>query len=331
MFQLTRLGLTLTAVSNCWLMIFLAVYVEPDSHCNPWLRSAAALPLWLALLLAAVVAAGLHAYGAALNDLLDVRRDRMFHPRRPLPSGRLSVQGAVIAAVIGLLGATIAALALGTGPVLVCLLVAAATLFYNATGKYLPATGIVTLGLIRMVGMFLPNPVLGFAWPIVLAMTHVIVCATVVYHIGGKRPRLQPPEQWGIAAGWAFWTLVLIGWMGWRDGLHLADHPRAWIGPAVAALLFALASLWLVRWAQRRGAGAAALRSFYGSVAGAWLIVYDLTWLLSAGLWWQGLVHAGLLVLACGAMGTLWLADLSPKHKATFGVSGEAREKALGT
>jgi len=294
-------------------MIFLAVYVEPPSKCTPSLRGG--LPLWLALLLGAVAAAGLHAYGTALNDLLDVRRDRVLHPRRPLPSGAMSVQHAVITAVLGLLTATLAALALGTGPVLVCLLVAVAILFYNVTGKHLPAIGIVTLGLIRTVGMFLPNPVLGFAWPIVLAMTHVIICATVVYHVGAKRPRLQPGEQWGIASGWAFWILVLVGWMGWRDGLQMNDIPRVWIGPMVAALLFAVASRRLLRWARKQGADGAVLRLMYGSVAGAWLIVYDLTWLLSAGLWIQGFVHVGLLVLACAAMFSLWSSEVSIASK----------------
>jgi len=205
-------------------------------------------------------------------------------------------------AVLCLLVAILAAVAMGTGPVLVCLLTAAGILFYNLTGKHLPATGIVMLGLIRMVGMFIPNPQLGFAWPVVLAMTHTTFAAAVVYRLEDKRPRLRPSERGGIFAGWAFWTLVLLGWMSVFDGMNLPNEPLVWVGPAVAAAIFAAGSWAFLYRAQRRPGGRTALAGYYARGSTAWLVAYDATWLLSSGQWWPGILHLALLATACASV-----------------------------
>jgi len=67
-------------------------------------------PLSLPLALAAAAAAAFTAGGNALNDVYDVETDRVNHPERPLPSGRLTTRGArTFAAAAFLAAAGIAA------------------------------------------------------------------------------------------------------------------------------------------------------------------------------------------------------------------------------
>ena len=54
------------------------------------------LPLWAALLAAAVIGSGLFGFAAGMNDLLDVRRDHTFQRNRPLSTGRLTTAQATL-------------------------------------------------------------------------------------------------------------------------------------------------------------------------------------------------------------------------------------------
>jgi geranylgeranylglycerol-phosphate geranylgeranyltransferase len=72
--------------------------------------------------------------GFALNDYCDVERDRVNHPHRAIPSGRLSPWVALVAGIVLLLGATAAAVYAGGGPLQLGLftLTLAGVLHYNA-------------------------------------------------------------------------------------------------------------------------------------------------------------------------------------------------------
>jgi hypothetical protein len=297
--QLTRLALVFTAVSNSWLMIFLAYGLEPQTRRNTGLLQD--YPLWAFLILGAAVAAGLHTYGIALNDLLDARYDRLFSPHRPLAAGRVGQNTAVVLCVGSLLLASTAAIFMGKASTLLFLLAAALVLFYNLLGKFVPAAGILIVGAVRALNMILPNPDLSFAWPVWVTMTHVVACWTIAYQIEGKRPRLQP-ASWGlVCGGWGIGTLLLLYWSD-RTPSPAAGHHALWLGPVLAAAAFALAALMTLRRAgaggrTRHDAGAAFLR-----LALLWLIVYDAAWLAGAGLYVQALTHLGLLALAYGSM-----------------------------
>ncbi|MEX0775893.1 MAG: UbiA family prenyltransferase [Phycisphaeraceae bacterium] len=297
--QLTRLTLAFTAVSNVWLMIFLATGLETQiggaGRVNP---SLADKPLALVLLLGMVVAVGLHSYGMALNDMLDARHDRMFSPHRPIAAGRISIRTGVAVAVLSLLLALLGAVLLGQIATFLCLLAAACILFFNGMGKYLPAMGILSLGLVRVLLMFLANPHAGFLWPVWVAMTHLMLCWAVAYRLEGKRPRLAAQQAWLLCAGWAGMSVLLLAWMRFRGGLVVADRPGLWIGAVVAGALFAIVTAMLLRpigqgLRQRRQAGSAFLRA-----ALLWLIAYDAGWLLGAGLYGPGIIHLALLAVA---------------------------------
>jgi hypothetical protein len=300
--ELARPELVCAAVSNSWMIVILSRHWGQ----NPTLE---AMPLWLAMLLAAVVSAGLAVYAMAINDLLDVRHDRVFARHRPLPAGRLALTTAVVVATVALLAALLAAAFLDRASILLCLLAASGILFYNTTGKFLPATGVVTLGLICAVNMLIPAPLLGFTWPVWLAMTHVMGCAALVHHQSGKRPRLLGDHWWVPWAGWAFWTLALMGVMSYRNALWLHGQPNIWVGPLLAVALFAV----LVRRAMIVGSRLPMRdRREYarrqGRLAVLWLIAYDAGWVFGAGLHVQGVLFAALFV---GAWASIhWLASL---------------------
>ena len=79
-----RAGLQITRPQNC-VITFASVLM------GGWLGvHALPAPLWIAALSAAAVMAG----GNALNDLWDLESDRVNHPHRPLPSGRLTPRAA---------------------------------------------------------------------------------------------------------------------------------------------------------------------------------------------------------------------------------------------
>ncbi|MEM1447230.1 MAG: hypothetical protein AAGF84_14315, partial [Planctomycetota bacterium] len=316
---MTRLGLVLSVVSGGWLMTYLAMAVEPAARRNPELE---ALGLGWSLLAAAGAALGLGVCAVALNDVLDRRQDRAMgwaagayvsggdggNPAaasggasggelddKPVATGRVSVQSATAVAVGALLVAVLSAGLLGVTSLRLAVLLAAGVLFYNFAGRFVPAVGIVTLGLLHGLALALPNPDAGFAWPVLLTMTHVMGCGLVRHHLENKRPRLRPRDVWGVLLGWGFWSLTVVLLINTR---REAGEPMVggeiWIGPAVAVVGFLLSAAWALR-ERPHGQpprlavvlGAAGPRRFRRLSIG-WLVVYDAAWLWSAGLWWQG-------------------------------------------
>lgn len=294
--ELVRPDFVAAMVSGQWLMVFLAFYIEPEARRNPALSS---LGFAAALGLSAVVAGGLAVFMLALNDVLDARHDRAFAPTRPIPSGKITQRLALSLAMAGLLSALGASVAFGPVSVEISLATAGAIVFYNVAGRFVPAVGIVTLGLVLGLMMVIPNPRLAFAWPIMLTMTHVIATATLRYFLAGKRPRLTAINGWGICVGWAFWILVVLALIRVRDGQAIRHHlGLIWIGPALAVTGFSLVA-WLMLGPTSLAPGARrATAARFTKLAAAGLIVFEASWLLSAGFLWQAGLVLSLLILA---------------------------------
>ena len=307
-----RTPLVFAAISNVWLMMWLARDgLEPVAQVN---RALLELPLGLLLALTAVLAAGLHCYGSALNDALDARHDRLFHPYRPLPRGVVGTSRVVILAMCCLLGALLAAVMLGPATVVLSITVALLALFYNTVGKFVPAIAFVTLGLIRAGLMFAPNPGLTFIWPIWLAMTHVIACMAIAHDLQGKRPPLSGSQIWPLTAGWVFWTMALIVWMG-VHGQALPEHlVWMWVVPAMPAIVFAVITWFIVERAAGESRRARRQRgNRFAHLAILWLILYDAGWLFGAGLILQGWLHLALFIVAIGGSRLLGSQRLAPE------------------
>jgi 4-hydroxybenzoate polyprenyltransferase len=292
--HLTRVTTAFAVVANTWFVILWTRANAPN-------EGAAALtgPLWPLLAGGALLGVGLYAFGMTINDILDVRRDRLMRPRRPLAAGQVSMDAAVSLVVITLIAAVLGATAFGVGAVLLTLVLCGAILAYNAAGKFIPAIGLVILGLIYAGHMMIPNIGLRFLWPVWLVMTHALVVRAITHRMARRVPRIT--RRAGVAAvvGWAFWSGVIL-WLQWRRtaGAGLWPgwvNPWAWVWPAALAALFALVSY---RKVLRFGPGARSAEKMerYGAL---WLALYACGWLFGtdhtdAGLVLLGLAAAGL-------------------------------------
>ncbi len=304
-----------SALSSVWLMLFLARTIENQDTVSSTLTD---LSLPILMVISGLVAVGLSIYGLAINDIIDAERDKDFGPERPIAAGAITRHTGLFLAVVGLVGALCASVWLGKVAVLIAGSAAVFVLFYDLAGKFLPALGIVTLGLIRILIMLTPNPLMQFGWPIWLTMTHVVVVATLAYVLMGKRPRLTGTHFWGICLGWSFWSMVLIGWMRWRDPDVLSYNPgpkvgQTWLLPALVGAAFFVAGWWTLRHKmrplpRRREAGAR-----FMALGTLWLILYDAAWLLALGLYKQAAVI--LVLFAC-------VVALSFSLRALVGLSG---------
>jgi len=303
--QVARPVLALAAVSNIWLVVLWQAMVERTGP-------AATLGLARALGLAAGAAVGLHVFGACLNDVLDLRRDRLFAPHRPIPSRRVTLTHVTVTALAALLLSLFCAVGLGRLSVMVALGCAALILGYDAAGKHLPAVGLLLLGLIRVTLMAVGGPALGFVWPMWLDMTHVIVVAGLVHRLQRKRPYLASPELWIVAAGWTFLTLGMIVWMAERGALAPEGMPWLWTGPIAAGVVALGAGAAVLRWRPSDAWAGQVL--WRGGVA--WMIVYDGSWFLASGQWRAAAMFGGLgLLLLVAIRGDAWVRLVSDRSE----------------
>ncbi|MCC6683011.1 MAG: hypothetical protein IT445_19090 [Phycisphaeraceae bacterium] len=261
-----RFDLLAAAVGSLWMMLWLAPAVEPAERINPALVKLG--PAW-SMLLAVVVAAGLvqgHLW--------------MGHARRGGRPGMAALLAAVAAAMMfGQAGGLLAAL------------VAAGIVMHNVAGRFLPAVGIVTAGLMVSATMAIVNPQLGFGHPIALAMTHVMGCAALLHVYERRRPALGTESGVLIGMGWAFWILLGVSLIGQRRATITVsvEYALMWLWPMSALLAWIVLAAWMVR----RRVAAAILRR----AATLWLLVYAAGWLLGAGQTSYALVMLGILVL----------------------------------
>jgi len=305
-FQLTRLSLAFGAVCELWLVTLLT-RADPRYVHLPVYH----MPLWKALFATGLVAIGLFAFAASLNDLLDIRHDRQFSPERPLAAGRIRTSSAAMVSFAALMMAVVAASVLGEAALVLTVAVAAAILFYDAIGKHIPSVGIVTIGLAHAANMFIPNWTMTFTLPVWWSMSHAVAIAASVHRIEDKRPYFGMRRILSLVAAWLFWSAVLLGggafssagsaggfWPRISRGDQLVGSgPIGLVWPVLALAAFLL----LVR-AKVAGhpgpVGSEKLRR-YGAM---WQAVYAAAWLMAAGLHAEALGMAVLAVAGLVAM-----------------------------
>jgi 4-hydroxybenzoate polyprenyltransferase len=237
---------------------------------------------WERVVLVALISIGLYAYGMALNDIIDRRRDRQLASHRPLPSGRIALATAHV--ICGLL--FLIALASGfiyarrTGvngwmSLVLVLWTVFLIAFYDFAGKYLVAVGLLTLGLIRFFHAIIPAPELPLLWHPLLLFTHVSILSAVAYWWEEKRPELTAAHWAAVLGGvglidilavsivwWAARHGEVAGGMQWNRGLLL---------PMGLAVLFIIIA-WRIR---RRSATSRQAGQTLMLTGLLWLIVYD--------------------------------------------------------
>ncbi|MCI0366505.1 MAG: UbiA family prenyltransferase [Phycisphaerales bacterium] len=293
--QLTRLTMAFGAVSDVWFVILLTREQGIYSYLQVYKMDLAA-----ALLAGATVAIGLFAHGAALNDVLDLRHDSAFSPERPIPAGRIRLGQAIVITVGALIIATLGAAILGSlGAVGMTLLTATGILFYNAAGKYIPAVGITTVGLIHAAHMLIPNHQLAFTLPVWLVMTHSMVIAAIVHHLEDKRPRLHSRAIAATIIGWIIWSVIVLGAPAIQgEGIWPDDAPVLGIAAPVVAIIAFVAVAW---WKASGVTGRASAEKLkrYGAMWQAW---YGAAWLLALNLPGKAAAMAALAIAGFVAM-----------------------------
>ena len=302
--QLTRAALAFTAIADAWTVLLLSVPGESGPSQT--------LGLHIAMMVVmAITSFGLYGFGMALNDLLDARRDRIFAPRRPIPSGRIRPRIAVMIA-LGLLMASFLAAAM-LAPLSVIktralqefvrveyvpfsFLFAFATawliVIYDATTKYLGGLGLVTLGAIRALHCLIGNPKTPLLFLSMILLTHVIVVSTIAYRLENKRPRLKWRDLWTVAAGIAVGNGLALWYMNYRGSLT-AENCRMLIGPAVAGAVFVM---WGIALAYRKNLTPRQKGERLMLMGLFWLFVYDASMLLANGQYLAG-ISINLLLL----------------------------------
>jgi len=299
MIKLTRVTTGFGAVGNLWFVILWtrAAKSEPGTG---WLS---ALPLWSALGGGMLAGIGLYAFGAALNDLLDHRRDRaLASPNRPLVEGAASLELAVCAVAGSLVLAILGATVFGTGAVLLTLTLSVVILVFNTFGKFVPGVGLVLLSVVYAGHMLIPNIALSFLLPVWLVMTHAIAVLALAQTLGRKSPPISRRAAAFALTGWGGCSLVLL-WLAWvrraPAPLWPEDVPlTALIYPAAGVALFAA---FVARRARRHGLGPKLGEriSRYGAI---WPAFYGCAWLLGAGHTRSALLMGALIVTGIAAM-----------------------------
>ncbi len=283
--QLTRLTIAFGAVSDIWFVILLtqagARGDAPVGLRMPAGADVASMGLFSALAAGVIIAVGLFGCGASLNEVLDVRHGATFSPDRPIPAGRIKVGQAIVVTVGALIVAVLGGVWIGTWSVCLTLLTAAGLLFYNATGKYIPAVGVVTIGLIHAAHFYIANHAMPFALPVWLVMTHAMAIAGVVHVLEEKRPALDRRAMIAAVAGWAFWSLLLFTFGGFGERHVWPEGVPVWrlVYPITAVLGFVLVAWWKTGRADGRVAAEKLKR--YGAM---WQSLYGAAWLCALGL-----------------------------------------------
>jgi 4-hydroxybenzoate polyprenyltransferase len=277
--QLTRLTMAFGAVADVWFVILLTKY--HDTHSMYAYLPVHDMNLAAALFAGATVAIGLFAYGASLNDVLDARHDSAFSPERPIPAGRIRLGQAIVVTVGSLIVAMLGSMAMGKEAGFVAVITAAIILFYNATGKYIPAVGVVTVGVEHAAHMLIPNYQLEFTLPVCLVMTHSIVIAVLVHRLEDKRPMLSARSMFAAIIGWAAISALLL-WAGGRHGEGVwpnSSGAYAVFFPIMATIGFGFVAWWKATGV--RGKAAAEKLKRYGAM---WEGVYGAAWLLALNM-----------------------------------------------
>lgn len=306
--QLTRAALAFTAIADAWTVLLLRMPEERVPRTGLMIGK---------MLVMAVVSFGLYAFGMTLNDLLDARRDRIFAPRRPIPSGRIQPRWAVVTALVLLMAAFMAAAFMtplnlvGRRPWLpgwheltavdfipfpffFALATAALIVFYDATSKYLGGLGLVTLGAIRALHCLIGNPKTPVLFLSMFLLTHVIVVSTIAYRLENKRPRLRRRDLLIVVAGVVIGDGAAILYMFIRGSL-IAENMTMLIGPGIAAMVYAL---WAVGVMRRRRLSPRQKGERLMLMGLFWLFIYDATILASNGQFLAALAITLLLLCA---------------------------------
>ncbi len=175
----------------------------------------------------------LYGGGIILNDWVDVERDRIKRPYRPIVTGRISSRAALAAAVLFFGAALGLAASVGTSSLATAAVILILIVFYNGAARRIPAVGFATMGLCRganlLLGASIAFPELS---PAVLIAAVIETCYITIVTAAASKETEGPPQPFIRSA----LTLVLLGGLFF---LAVRAAPSAWgVAACVVTLLY---------------------------------------------------------------------------------------------
>lgn len=242
----------------------------------------------LCLLLFSTV--GLYGGGVVFNDVFDAELDAIERPERPIPSGRASIQGAVILGMILLLAGIALAFLVSATSGLIAASIALLALIYDKWGKHHSYLGPINMGACRggnlLLGVSALPQAIGEVWFIALIPIVYIAAITTI-----SRGEVHGGNKTALNLAFVLYTLVVLSIIG----LCLRNYYS--LGKVIQIIPFVLLFCWLIypplvkAWQdlkpQHIGKAVKA-----GIIA---LIVMDAALSVSFVPWWYGLIVLMLL------------------------------------
>ena len=147
--QLVRLPGIFTAFSNVLIGYFFSFSFNSEVIFLPYLLATSGM---------------LFCSGMIFNDYFDYNLDKKERSLRPLPSGKISKQNALLIGFIFLILANISAFFLGFDSLIISLILSCMILFYNLKLKSISFLGILNLSVIRMLNILLGFSIIGISF-----------------------------------------------------------------------------------------------------------------------------------------------------------------------
>ena len=147
--QLVRLPGIFTAFSNVLIGYFFSFSFDSEIIFLPFLLTTSGL---------------LFCSGMIFNDYFDYNIDKRQRSFRPLPSGKISKQNALLLGSIFIISANIFAFLVGFDTLIVSLILSFSILFYNLKLKSISFFGIFNLSIIRMLNVLLGFSIIGISF-----------------------------------------------------------------------------------------------------------------------------------------------------------------------
>ena len=143
------------------------------------------------LIFAIMLALSFSTLASVLNDLLDNQLDLMVRSRSGIRAGEMAKNQAVVLAVGSILMGILSSVPFGTYSVYYALATAVLILFYDASARYVPALGSITLSMIVVLFMFIVNPSYSFVLPIFWMSCHVLLVSLAMSIVNTRRPHIS--------------------------------------------------------------------------------------------------------------------------------------------
>lgn len=161
---------------------------------------------------------GLYLAGMILNDVFDRHIDALERPRRPIPSGRVSVASAIRLAVILLVIGNVAAICAGWTSCVIAVLLTGCVLGYDG-GLKKTMIGPVVMGSCRFLNILLGASAVSDLSQVFTAPQLPVACAMGIYITGVtifSRQEAETSARWKLAVGVGVINLglaILLGFL----------------------------------------------------------------------------------------------------------------------